>query len=63
MSNASFALPAPRRFALSASRRLERWALKPERPEELRREAVAYEQSLADREQHARDALALNLLR
>lgn len=62
MSNSALALPAPRRIALSASKRLERWATQPQ-PEQRRREAQAYEQSLADHERHARNALALNLLR
>ncbi|MCR8669618.1 hypothetical protein [Agrococcus sp. HG114] len=63
MSNSMLVLPAPRRFALNASRQLERWALKPQHDESLRREAEAYERAVAAREQRALDALALSMLR
>lgn len=55
MSQYTLALPAPRRVALSASKILERWALKPVDEEQVRREALAFNQAIAEREQHEAD--------
>ncbi|KAA6435981.1 hypothetical protein FQ330_00665 [Agrococcus sediminis] len=63
MSNSMLAMPAPRRLALSASRQLERWAMRAQHRDQRRREAMAYEQALEARAQHRLDALARNLLR
>ena len=63
MSNPTLAMPAARRFALSASRFLERWALDEPCRVQQRREAEAYEQAVADRERFELDALRMNPLR
>lgn len=63
MSNYTLALPIPRRLALSASKILERWALEPIDEEQMRREAIAYEQAIADRERYELEALRQQPLR
>jgi hypothetical protein len=63
MSNPVLGLSAHRRLALTASRQLERWALRPQQQEHLRREALAYEQALEERARFALDAIARTLLR
>lgn len=62
MSTLTLALPAPRRLALIASRKLERWAMQPRVDEQQRREARAYEQALEAREQRRLDTLARHML-
>lgn len=59
MSNMTLALPAARRFALSVSRVLERWALYEPCPVQERRELEAYEQAVADRERFELQALSI----
>ncbi|WP_072314859.1 hypothetical protein [Agrococcus sp. Marseille-P2731] len=62
MSTMSLVLPAPRRLALSASRMLERWAMRAHVDEQANREARAYAAAIEAREQRSLDALARQML-